>query len=235
MSDGLQNVANQKFPAYFSIKIPPLMDVRTALAAAFPAGTACPEEMKLSPLAFGFDRIPIPAGIGYAGKAMNLHTAGVGYSGSLAVLANILNFNYLWNEVRVKGGAYGVGFRGMQDGEVLLYSFRDPNPGRSIGTFATIADYTRTFCAQPADLTRFILGSVAELDPYLSASERVEKAESRYFNGVDPETVCRWYRELLGATQADLLNLADAIGQAEKGAGRCVIAAQPMLDSIDVD
>ena len=198
--------------------------------AAFPQGTAAAKS-SFAPLAVSQSGLPIPAGIGFAAKASNLRTHGGSFHGSGYVLANVLNFSYLWNEIRVQGGAYGCGFAGRDDGDLFFYTYRDPQPGRSLGVFDRAADFVRSFCAQNADLTPMILGALATVDPLLNTQKKIKTVESRYFRGVTYEDVCRVRQELIGTTNADLLKLTGALEDLTADNAVCVVAGQSLLDA----
>ncbi len=203
-----------------------------ALLAAFPrTGETVPAEAAFAPLGVRREGVVIPAQVGYASRAWNQRRDGGTFKGSLPVMANILNFVYLWSEIRVQGGAYGCGFMGRDDGDLGFYTFRDPQPGRSLGVMDRSADFLRGFCAEDPDLTGFILGSVSTLDPLLTEEMRRAAAENRYFKGVTEEDVCRWYGELIHTTNADLLALCPALEKIRDVRTACVIGGTPQLDA----
>ena len=175
--------------------------------------------------------LPIPAAVGFASCASNLVRHGGAYTGAAYVLANVLNFSYLWNEIRVQGGAYGAGFGSRDDGTIYYYSFRDPQPGRSLGIFRRSAEFIRSFCAQGEELTRMILGAVSNADPLLNTKGRIGLAESMYFKGTTHEAQCRMIRELMETTPAELLALADILEAAAGDNAVCVVAGQSLLDA----
>ena len=175
--------------------------------------------------------LPIPAPIGFASRASNLTRHGGSYTGSAYVLANVLNFSYLWNEIRVQGGAYGAGFGSRDDGSIFYYTFRDPQPGRSLGIFAEAANFIRNFCTEGVDLTRMILGSVSNADPLLNTRAKIGMAETMYFKGTTYEDQCRMIRELIGTTPDDLLALADVLEKTCEDNAVCVVAGQSLLDA----
>jgi Zn-dependent M16 (insulinase) family peptidase len=169
--------------------------------------------------------------VGYASRGGNLKQDGRDYCGSIPVLANVLNFVYLWSEIRVQGGAYGCGFVGRDDGDLGFYTYRDPQPGRSLGVMDRSADFIRDFCKDEPDLTGYILGAVSALDPLLTEESRRALAETRYFKGIGDEDVCRWYRELVHTTPADLLALCPALERLREEKAACVIAGAAQLDA----
>ncbi len=199
-------------------------------AESFPAGT-CAASPCLTANAVTQVGLPIPAPIGFASKASNLGNHGGRFHGSAYVLANVLNFSYLWNEIRVQGGAYGCGFAGRDDGSLFFYTYRDPQPGRSLGIFDQAAEFVRSFCGAAPDLTPMILGALASADPLLNTQQKITMAEGRYFKGVTHEDVCRIRRELIGTTCQDLLALTGALEAVASDNCTCVVAGQPLLDA----
>ncbi len=201
------------------------------LIAAFPrTGVSVPAEAAYAPLPCGREGLAIPASVGFAVKGSNLKRRGRPYCGSYGVLASVLNYVYLWSEIRVQGGAYGCGFSCRDDGDLFYYTYRDPQPDRSLNVMDASAAFIRDFCADSPDLTGFILSSVAGLDPLLTESEKMSLAESRYFKGTSYEDVCRYYRQLVQTTPEDLLALCDALEEVAADDRTCVIAGQSLLE-----
>lgn len=156
---------------------------------------------------------------------MCLRPEGVAFHGSQAVAANILNYGYLWNRVRVQGGAYGVGLIPRDDGDCLMYSYRDPSPAHTLKVFKGAAASLIDFAEENQDISRFILGSVSAFDPYLNAVQKIMTAESRYFKGMDEETVCQHYRELIQTTSEDLIRFADALNIPSCRSAHAIVAS----------
>ena len=204
-------------------------EILTQLLAAFPEGGAVPEAASYPPLGRRQDGFSIPAAVGFAAKGTNGLVHGRRYHGSLPVLANVLNYQYLWNEIRVLGGAYGCGFLGRDSGELCFYTYRDPRPGRSLDVFDEAAAFLRTFCKGNPDLTGHILASVSNLDPLLNTESRISVAEGRFFRGISREDVCRWYRQLLQTTPEDLLALLDTLEELRADQTVCVLAGNDLL------
>ena len=175
--------------------------------------------------------ILIPAQIGYAIEGSNLYLHGKTYHGSIPVLANVLNYQYLWNEIRVQGGAYGCGFVGRDSGDTAFYTYRDPQPGRSLGVFKRAADFVRTFCASSPDLTGPILSSVSALDPLRNSEEKIAAAESRRFRGISEDEITARYRTLIHTEPEDLLALCGALEDIANDDAICVAAGKDLLDT----
>lgn len=197
---------------------------------AFPQGCAA-LRIDYAPMDRAQVGLPIPAAIGFAAKASNMACHGGSYHGSLFVLENILNFSYLWNEIRVQGGAYGCGFTASADGDICFHTYRDPQPGRSLDIFDRAAEFVRGYCESDPDLTPMILGAMASADPLLNTQMKISLAEGRYFKGTTYEEVCRTRRELIGTTREDLLALTEVLEALARDDAVCVVAGQPLLDA----
>lgn len=189
-----------------------------------------PEYADYAPLEEKSSAIAIPAQVGYAAMGTNLKLHGREFSGSWLALAGILNYVYLWSEIRVQGGAYGCGFTAADSGDLCYYTYRDPRPGRSLGVMDGSADFVRAFLASEPDLTGFILGSVSSLDPLLPSAEKINVSESRYFKGTSYEDVCARYTELIHSTAVDILSLCGALEEIRSDASACVAAGNPLID-----
>ena len=210
--------------------------VLTKLAETIPASGEAAPAAAIYPLP-GARRegVVIPAAVGFAGMGVNLKRLGRSYSGCWAVLANVLNYTFLWGEIRVQGGAYGCGFGGRNDGDLFFYTYRDPQPARSLAVMRNAPAYLRAFCRDEPDLTGFILGAVSVLDPLRGAESKLGAGESRWFRGVTEEEICLRYAELIHTTAADLLALAPVLEALAAGNAVCVVAGKPLLEACGED
>ena len=201
-----------------------------SLAAAFPQGEAGPEAASFPILEPCREGILIPAGVGYAAKGANLSRFGWEFTGQMYVLSNLLTYEHLWNQVRVKGGAYGTGFRADSSGDWLASSYRDPTPGKSLDHFDNCAKVIEAFCREEPSLTRYILGAMADADALLGTADKLRLAEVRYFRGTTQEDVNRRWRELLHCQPQDLLRLCPALEQMAAENNYCIVAGKEQLE-----
>ena len=203
-----------------------------ALIAAIPSdGVEPAEEARYQPSGSRQEGIVIPAQVGFAAMGTNLQLHDRVYTGSIPVLSGLLSFSYLWSEIRVKGGAYGCGFNGRDNGELFFYTYRDPQPGRSLDVIAESANFVRTFLADDPDLTGFILSAVSTVDPLRTAEEKMTAAKTRFFRGITEDQMIERYRKLIGTTKEDLLALCDALSEIVSDNAVCVIAGASALDA----
>ncbi|MBR6120468.1 MAG: insulinase family protein [Oscillospiraceae bacterium] len=206
------------------------------LAEAFRAAIPASGQAKPGPAFYPLpgarrEGVVIPAAVGFAAMGSSLRRQGRRYSGSYPVLANVLNYTYLWNEIRVQGGAYGCGFGARSNGDMFYYSYRDPQPVRSLEVMRNAPAYLRAFCREEPDLTGFILGSVSAMDPLRGAEARMTAGDSRWLRGVSEEEVRRHYRELIHTDAAALLALAPALEELAAENALCVVAGKPLLEA----
>ena len=201
-----------------------------ALAAAFPAdGVTPPTESAYTLTGARREGIAIPAQVSFAVMGSSLYLHGREYSGSLPVLANILNYMYLWNEIRVQGGAYGCGFLSRLSGDTGFYTYRDPQPKRSLEVMAKAPEFLKQFCAAAPDLTGVILSSVSAVDPLRNSTEKMDAAESLRFQGFTQEDVDKRYYDLVHTTPEDLLALCAVLEDIAAENAVCVAAGKDLL------
>ncbi len=104
------------------------------------------------------------AGIQYVAMAGSYLKAGLSYTGALRVLKVIMGYEYLWNNVRVKGGAYGCMSNFTRSGECYFASYRDPNISKTIDTYKNAVEFVRNFSADERTMTKFVIGAISDMD-----------------------------------------------------------------------
>lgn len=131
------------------------------------------------------------------------------YTGALRVLKVILGYDYLWMNVRVKGGAYGCMFSFGKTGDSYFVSYRDPNLRKTIDTFEKTSEYLRNFAADERTMTKYIIGAISDLDVPLTPVAKGSRSSSAYFTELGYDEVQKERNELLTCTQEDIRVLAD--------------------------
>ena len=196
------------------------------LASALPAGQmGAPAAHALYPRRK--EGFRIAAGIGFAARVA--HPEKVVYNGKSIVAARILSLAHLWNEIRVKGGAYGGNFTVKTNGDAGWLSWNDPKPGRSLGVYAGCGKALREFADGKDVVDRYVVSAVAATEPYLSASAEANEAMDRYLAGITTADLQRCRAEMLQTTKADLKAFADTLDQLAAEAAICVLGgAQPL-------
>lgn len=165
----------------------------------------------------------------YVSRAGNFKNAGFFYTGVLRILKVILSYDYLWQNVRVKGGAYGCGGGFMRGGNVFFSSYRDPNLKKTDEIYDKMPEYIRNFCADERDMTKYIIGTVSELDTPLNPAAKGMRSLTAHLMQVDFEDVQRERDEIIGATKEDIQKTADLIAAVLAQRNFCVIGNEEKI------
>ncbi len=199
------------------------------LISAFPEGTDVPGSRAYrtdTPMAAGFR---IPAQTGFAARGYRLSRTGKQFEGSMWLAASILSLEYLWNKVRVQGGAYGSGIQIDRSGNIYSWSYRDPTPGKTLEADRGAADYLRHFAEENGDLDSYIISALNELNPLLSARDKGALADGRYMNKYSREEAERIRKEILYAVPEDLIRCAEWLEAFSREGAVCVVGNQKIL------
>ena len=175
--------------------------------------------------------IIIPAGVSFAAIGGDLLQCGAPHSGTLRVARRVIGLQYLWNAIRVQGGAYGAGMMVKRTGGAAFYSYRDPSAARSLEKYRESAAFLRSFCEEKPDLTGMITGAAAAADPLMMPSKRGRTADLLYLRGVTYEDRCQEQREILAATPEALAALAEPIGEISRTGSVCVIGSKAHIEA----
>ncbi len=181
--------------------------------------------------------IALASQVSFATIVTNIFTEGDSeYHGSLMTLGTILDYELLWNEIRVRGGAYGTGFvcRG-NSGTLGYYSYRDPNPENSLNVFRSVPNMIRSFADESPDLTRYIIGTVGSLESVATPRSEGEIATTHYLSGKTRAEILARREESLNTTRDDLSRAADMIEKATRGAVVVVAAPREKLSAMGIE
>jgi len=171
----------------------------------------------------------IPAQVGFAVQGISLQSIEKKYHGSMSVAANILTLDYLWNKVRVQGGAYGTGLKIGLLGGMTTYSYRDPNLKDSIEVNKGAGDHLRKLCSEKADIEKYIISAIAATEPLLSPMLKLSLADRDYLCGTTKEDLLNQRKQMLSTTYIDLLNIADIVDQFAKEGSLCIIGPEEKI------
>jgi len=176
----------------------------------------------------------IPSQVQYVVKAGDFKKAGCNYNGGMKVLENILNSDYLWPELRIKGGAYG-GAMSFTKGEVLFYSNRDPNLKETLNTFNGAVKFLRNFKASENEMTNYIIGTIGSMDYLTSPYAKGLIGDSMYFSGTSQDDIQKIRNEILSTTASDIRNFADVLEVVLKQNLHCTVGSETKVkENIDL-
>ena len=161
--------------------------------------------------------------IQYVSRSGNFVKHGFQYTGALNILKMILSYDYLWNNVRVKGGAYGCGSSFLRTGDTYFASFRDPNLGKTNEVYEKMPEYIRNFHADEREMTKYIIGTLGAMDAPLYPEGKGQRAITAYMKKLSLEELQAERDEILGATDADIRALADMVQAVLSDGNLCVI------------
>lgn len=204
-------------------------DWTRALSAAFPAGAPAAAPAARSPLPKRGEGFTTTAKIAFAAKVA--HPAKSLYGGTAVVAARVLSLDYLWDEIRVKGGAYGGSFRVRPDGDAGWLSWNDPAPARSLDVYDGCAKALRAFADGPEALDRYIVSSVAATEPYQTPREELSDFANLVLSGRTPEDRQRLRAEMLRTTKERLRAFADEVAALPAQSAVCVLGGVPLVQS----
>lgn len=167
--------------------------------------------------------IVTPGKVQYAAKAADYKKAGYEYSGKLLVLKNIIDLEYLWNTVRVQGGAYGCGCNFLRSGSMYMYSYRDPNLSNTLNIYDRSAEFVKDFNADEKSMTGYIIGAINSLDRPMSREQKLKTALIRHINGITPELLQKERDEVLSASVSDIRGYENMLSAFKNSRNICVI------------
>ncbi len=172
----------------------------------------------------------IPAEIGFGAMSCDLDAVGESYTGVAAVASKLLTYGYLWNTIRVKGGAYGTRLAVIFPGDYRVSSYRDPDPGRSLGDFAKVGEALREFVASDEKIDKYIISTIADVDPLLTPRMEGYRAALRYLSDVTDERTQKSRDEILSCTKSDLEKYSRVLDALSEKSVKCVIGGKNVIE-----
>ena len=166
----------------------------------------------------------------YVARAGNFIDQGVDYTGALHILKVILSYDYLWQNVRVKGGAYGCMSSFNRLGDGYFVSYRDPNLEKTNEIYEGITQYLRQFDVSDRDMTKYIIGTISNIDQPMNPAAKGDRSLNLYMNHVSKEMIEKERKEILDATQEDIRKLADVVDAVLKANQLCVIGSEEKIE-----
>lgn len=167
--------------------------------------------------------------IQYVAKTGDFICEGYEYTGALRLLRIILSYDYLWINVRVKGGAYGCMNTFLRSGESYFVSYRDPNLSDTLDVYDRIPEYIKSFSPDERDMTKYIIGTFSALDTPMNPEAKGSRSLSAYLEGITYEQIQKERNEILNAQPEDIRRIADLVEAVLKKDSICVIGNENMI------
>ena len=166
----------------------------------------------------------------YVARVGNFIDGGQKYSGTLQILKVILGYDYLWQNIRVKGGAYGCMSNFNRIGDAYLISYRDPNLERTMEVYEGVVAYLKNFNVSDRDMNKFIIGTMSSLDRPMNPAAKGARSMNLYMNRVSEEMIRSERGQILDAQQDDIRALADVVKAMLDQNLLCVIGSEEKIE-----
>ena len=196
---------------------------------------ACAHKLQVPTLQVKNEAFVIPSNVCYVAEGQPPLTIGTNDHGSWSIASRALSYDYLWNEVRVKGGAYGTGFRYTTNGLTQFWSYRDPGVDPTVARFEKAADWLSQWDPTESDFAGFVVSVVAKHDAPLKPRQLARRQDSLVINE-RPEG----YRDMvraqqLAVTPAAIRDLASDIEGLFDRRGFCVFGSRELVEASGLD
>lgn len=178
--------------------------------------------------------LEISAPIGFSGLVGRL-PQGVPSSGTFLVAARIAALDYLWNEVRVKGGAYGAFLRVNHAGRVSFGSYRDPNPAGALVSFKATGNALETFAKSGQSIEKYQVAVIGQMEPYRSPRAEAFEELGLFLEGLDCKTRQVRREQVLDMTASDLSACAKVLSDVAERAFHVLVGGKAILDKCNLD
>lgn len=202
-----------------------IASLRTKLFEKQPERTACVLHCKKHNEGF-----KTSSKVQYVARAGNFMDQGYAYTGTFQILKVILGYEYLWQNVRVKGGAYGCSSNFNRLGEAYFASYRDPNLEKTNAVYEGVVPYLRNFTVSERDMTKYIIGTMSNLDQPMTPVAKGDRSMNLYMNHVTEEMIREERNQILDAKEEDIRALADAVEAALECNQLCVIGSEEKIE-----
>lgn len=177
----------------------------------------------------------IPSDVTYLARACDPRTLEIETDGTWSVASNALSYDYLWNEIRVKGGAYGCGFRSPSPRHASFYTYRDPAIDPSLARIEAAGDWLASFDPDADTFEGFIVSCVSGMDAPLKPYTLTKRRNAEYFCKTPSGKRVERRQQMLESTPDALRALAADISRIAREAPACVFAGREAIEASEVD
>lgn len=188
-------------------------------------------------IAFGncaFDALMIEGDTGYSGTVAALPD-GCAFDGSMAVAAKIVSMEYLYREIREVGGAYGTALSFSMSGLLSCYTYRNPTPRESLSVIAKSGNALRAFAKSDLDLDRFIVSTIAGMDPYRTPAGEAFAPVEFYINNRSFADIETFRKQIIGTKREDLLRIADILDRQLPAAAHFIVGGKRQVKDVPAE
>jgi len=201
---------------------PKLADFLATLPATATARAAWTPDAPTGP-----EGLTIPAQVNYVGKGASLFDLGYTRHGSLDVVTHYLRTTYLWEKIRIQGGAYGaMCIVDPRTGVLAYVSYRDPNLLGTLKNYAGTGDFLRKLDLSDDELVKSIIGAIGAIDAYQLPDAKGYSALTRHLIGYSDAARQQYRDEVLSTTAADFRAFAEVLDRFNE-AGEVVVVGAP--------
>ena len=165
----------------------------------------------------------------YVARSGNFVKEGFSYTGLLQIVKVMMSYDYLWQNIRVLGGAYGCMAAFGRTGDTTFVSYRDPNLRKTNEVYNGIPEYLEQFEADEREMTKYIIGTISDLDTPLTPSMKGRRSLGAYFSGITDEDVQRERDEILRAQPEQIRALAPLMRAVLGQENLCVIGNEQKI------
>ena len=166
----------------------------------------------------------------YVARVGNFLDRGQEYHGALQILKVILSYDYLWQNVRVKGGAYGCMSSFNRLGEAYFMSYRDPNLRKTNEIYEGVVEYLENFTVSERDMTKYIIGTMSNIDRPMTPAIAGDRSMNLYMNRVSMDMIRKERMQILNATQEDIRALSKIVKAVLMADLICVIGGEDKIE-----
>lgn len=177
----------------------------------------------------------VPGNVVFVVEGKDGQADGCVSDGVWAVANRAIILDYLWNEVRVRGGAYGCSFDTTNTGVARFFSYRDPNVDATIQRYENTAQWLKTWSSSDDEFTGYVVSTVSSFDTPTKPHALVRRQDLMRMSGQDPQVRLRHREEALHATVEKVRKRAEALSDLSEKRGICVFGSQALLETSKLD
>ena len=192
-----------------------------------------PESVKQAPCIKKNEAFKTSGQVQYVAQNGNFRKKDLEYTGALEILKVILSYDYLWINLRVKGGAYGCMSGFKRNGESFLVSYRDPHLKRTLEVYQGVPDYIRAFEADEREMTKYIIGTISNKDVPRTPQMQGSISKTAYFSNVTEDMLQKERNQILGAQKEDIQKLAALVEAVLSDDQICVVGSETAIEKAE--